>query len=293
MEEEGNNLSADQIHALEAAEEAALLADEDPQDEAEAPQIDAEPKADDTPKPEAKQQDKPADTPAEGAATMPPAEAKPSGDTRAALRAARRSEQRAKGEVERLRAENEALRAKVPAEPSEDITDEDVATIEADFPVIAKAVKAMRTVAATVKPQAAAAQADPEFEPPTLPPELQEVVDQIPDLLGWQHDSDQTLFEMAKAEDRKLLLHPKWKDASEDKRLAEVVRRVKADIAEVTPEPTPQRANVKDAIARAPRVTPNTLADIGGGGDTPNTTSNLGRYSQMSNEDIEADLLRS
>ena len=140
------------------------------------------------------------------------------------------------------------------------------------------------------------AKAEPDFEPPSLPPELQDVVDQIPDLLDWQHNPDQTLFEMAKAEDRKLLLHPKWKDVGEGKRLEEVVRRVKADIApEQAPAPaeTKPRVNVKDAIDKAPRVKPNTLSDIGGGGDTPTAGSNLGRFSQMSDADIEAELLMS
>lgn len=223
---------------------------------------------------------------------------KPKGDVRAALRASRRSEDRLLREKAHLEEQLEAVKKLVPAQQpdGESLTDEELAQAE-DFPLVAKLArqnKRLNEKIDTLQSQQIPSQpAAKEFQPIILPPEFQDVIDDIPDLLAWQQDPDQSAYQMVEIEDAKLLLHPKWKSKPLAERLAEAARRVAADLNEADPAPTKNRVNVDDAIASAPRVKPNTLGDIGGGGDIPKSASNLGRYSQMSDEDIEAELLSS
>lgn len=232
---------------------------------------------------------------------------KPKGEPRAALRAARRGEARERARAERAEAELAELRKRVPdappPPPADGIGDEDLAALEADFPVVAKALKAVRASAPPA--QAATTQeptaAEPEFVPPTLPTDVQELVDDIPDLLAWQHDPDQTRWEMAKAEVHKLNAHPKWRDRSDADRFAEAARRVADEFDEspANPSPTPPATTANDVrqvasgrIAAAERRTPASIAAIGGGGGTANEGSSLSRFMHMSEDDALAELER-
>ena len=290
------NLSNDEIVALEMAEEAALLADEPGVDEDESLNDNApESKALSRRVAEAKV-DTPVEKPAKSTETAKAEqtedatpEVKPSGDTRAALRAARRGEQRAKAEVNAMREELTTLRAKVPTQPSDGMTEAELDELALTYPVQAKALRAMRVIEAAQQTQQARV-FEPEFEPMVLPPDMQEVVDDIPELLNWQNDKDQSKFELAVASDSLLLTMPKWRAVSQAERFAEVVRRVNAESDPQTTDTKP-RANVKDSIASATRVKPNTLSDIGSGGNIQKPASNLSRFEQMSDQDIENELL--
>lgn len=243
--------------------------------------------------------DAPKEQPASIEGTESAADDKPKGDPRAALRASRRAEHRLRQDNDRLHAELEEARkaTPVPKQADDDLNDDEVAELESDFPVIGKLArqnKALQSkVDALIGQQGSSQQrqADPEFQPLVLPPELQDVVDDIPALLAWQHDPDQAAFQMATAEDNKLRIHPKWKDKPIAERFAEVARRVNADLGEVSPATSKPRVNVDDALDRAPRVRPGTLGDIGGGGEIQKSASNLGRFATMSNADMEAELL--
>lgn len=223
------------------------------------------------------------------------------GNPHAALRAARRAERRALQEAERLRQENERLKQQVPAQatpqPDDQLTDDDVAAIETDFPAISKLAKTVKKLTASAPAAAPAAAApasepEPEFVPRQLPPELQDVVDTIPDLLGWQNDPDQTAFELAVAADRLLVTHPKWKDKPLAERMAEVTRRVNAELAEVSPGTTSSGGTdpVEEAINNAPSRTPRSPSEIGGGGGRQDTTNDLSRFQRMSDDDMYAEL---
>jgi hypothetical protein len=224
---------------------------------------------------------------------------KPKGDTRAALRASRRAEHRNRQEIERLHAELEEARKATPAQAQvvDGLTDDDVNNLEEMDPAfgrLARQNKLLQSQVTALLGQQGSSQqrqADPEFQPLVLPPELQDVVDDIPDLLEWQHDPDQASFQMATAEDNKLRLHPKWKDKPLAERFAEVARRVKADLGEASPTTSKPRVNVEDALERALRVRPGTLSDIGGSGEIQKSASSLSRFASMSDSDIEAELL--
>lgn len=235
------------------------------------------------------------ETPAATAAAAPaPADSRNPGDLRAALRASRRAEQRAREEARRLAEEVSSLREKVGKEPNPDeLTDEEIEAAAVDFPLLAKVAKLARSSATTT---AASAQEQntgegQEFTPPALPVEYQDAVDQVPDMLSWQLNPDQTAWEAAKRMDTYVLTLPGWADKPLAERFAEVARRIKADIG-ASSQATTQRIDPTKAIEAAPRAAPSTLSDLGGGGATK-PASNLDRYARMSDDEIVADLARS
>lgn len=262
--------------------------------------IDPEPQAADESEGQAvpannQQSEQPAPTQAStDASTQQPAAAAapaPQGDVRAALRAARRAEQRARDEAARLKAENDALMAKLPGEQPEadPMSDEEIARAERDFPLLgrtARYVKAQMTAA----PAAAASTQVDEFVPPLLPPVVQEIVDSSPDLLAWQHDPDQARFALAKSTDALLMQHPHWRDKPMAERLTEVVRRVRDELGAAAPAPS--NPDPKALLAGVPRQSPETLSHIGGGGGKQPEAPASQRYMAMSEEAIVADLLR-
>lgn len=239
-------------------------------------------------------------------AAAPAAPAEPSKtklNPHAVVRAARRSEERALREAERLRQEVEALRAKLPAEaptpPADEIVDDELERVAVDYPGIApvlnKLVSTVKKVTAAAPPPPATALAPepaPEFVPMRLPPNVQEQVDAIPDLFEWQHDPDQTAFQLAIAADKLLMTHPKWKDKTQAERYVEVVRRVKADLGDSgSSQPSDGGIDpVDEAIRNAPARQPKSPSELGGGGGRADTHNDLVRFSGMSAEEVEAEL---
>ncbi len=214
----------------------------------------------------------------------------PHGDPRAALRASRRAEKRLRDDLDRLRQENEALKAGK-ATPSTDtsVTDAELAELEVDFPLQAKIVRRQRELEqqlASAKPQEAQA----EFEPVVYDPAVQEVIDSVPDLLAWQYDqASQDKFARAIDYDRALSVDPDWKDRGITERFAEAARRTKAAFG-VTPTPAASAAPRNDpaaVIAAAPLAGPRGISDFRGGAPGNSPTIN---YQGMSDEQIMASL---
>lgn len=280
-----------------------------------------EPGPGDTVTPEGEPAPTPAVAPAPEAATVPaPAEApaapaapaaqdkhQPGDPARGALRAARAGERRAVAERDRLREENEALRKKletVPKAPDPHaITDEEIESAAADFPLIGKIARAVRNAPPAAAPVAAPAAAPaapvaappshPEFVPLELPPDLQDAVDNVPELLAMQHDPDQSRFKLAQAIDGMLDNHPKWKGKPLEERFAEVVRRVNAEFGAAPAAPAPAPAKPKDpqaAIDNAPVRTPKAASEIGGGSGA-DQGNDLARFAQMSEDDVMNELI--
>lgn len=227
--------------------------------------------------------DAPQPTP-EAPATEPAQAATPQGgDLRAALRASRHAERRARQELERTQQELEDLRAgKAPVDTN--ISDDDLIQMQQDFPLQAKLVLRTRQleeeVASLRKPSAPA---EPEFTPPSYDnPAIQEAIDQVPQLVAWQYDPNaQDKFQKAIATDSLLLTLPEWKDKSLEERLVEVTRRVQV---ELSPAPKPaQRLDPDAVIANAPVQKPQQISDFRGGA-LPNATTP--DYSRMTDEEI-------
>lgn len=221
------------------------------------------------------------------------------GNVNHALRAARRAERRAKEETARLAQELEQLRAKVP-KASADAVDDDLTDIAQDFPAAAEIIKreraarieAERKATELSQAKATAQPADPDFEPQAFDEDTQAAIDAVPDLMAWQYDpAKQQEFALAKSVDAMLQQHPKWAGKPLAERFQEVVRRVRAETGDTQAVAPSARQAAAAAINAAPRRTPETLSDLGGGAATKNA-SNLSRYTQMSDDDILADLDR-
>lgn len=219
---------------------------------------------------------------------------KPQGNVNAALRASRRAERRARDEAERLRKEIDELRAKVPTETT--ATDDDLDTLEDEFPAAAAALKREREARAAAERRAQELEAranppkDPDFVPETFPAAVQDAIDDVAELSDWHNDPDQTRFALAKSVDAMLANHPKWAGKTLQERFAEAVRRVKAELD----EPSPQQDTTEAAQARLKalkRTAPETLSDLGG--STPaNNASNVERYARMTEDQILDELAR-
>lgn len=214
----------------------------------------------------------------------------PTGDLRAALRASRRAERKAREDKERLEREIADLRAgkAAPKPESDDLTDEELAELEQDMPLMAKAVKSMRKVAAVAAP-APAEPAKDEWTPPLQPAEVQDAVDTVPELLAWQNDQDQRNFSLAVAADAMLRNLPAWANKPLAERLAEATHRVKVELAAASPAPSQQtkRRDPAEVIANAPAEQPNGIGDFRGGAAPNKVTPN---YARMTDEQIMASL---
>ena len=218
------------------------------------------------------------------------------------LRAARRSERRALETAARLEREIEELKARVPAAQADDTDPEVMASLEVDYPAVAKALKATTAQIAAVQAELAEArktaprqEAEDDFTPPPLPANVQDVVDDIPDLLTWQTTKEgQAKWLLACKADDLLRVHPKWKDKPMAERLAEATRRVKAELDEpaATPSPKPNtkpRTDPAAAVKEAKRDAPVTLSDLRGGVATEHTQ----RLSRADMESMDDDALLS
>jgi hypothetical protein len=235
----------------------------------------------------------PAPTPAP---TSAPAE--PQGDPRAALRHARRNERKLREDNERLAREVEELRSKVGTDPGgkgtslEDMTDEQLAEVEENFPLQAAAVREIRALKATVQrlEQTAkpAAPSETEWEAPTFDPRVQDVIDQVPTLLAWQYSkADQDKFALATDFDASLLHDPVWKSKTPVERFQEAVRRTEQHLGVSSTAAPPARQDPAAVIAAAPSQAPAGVSDFRGGGPAQPPTLD---YSRMTNEQILASL---
>lgn len=222
----------------------------------------------------------------------------PQGDVKAALRAARRSEARTKAELEKARQEIEELRKAVPVAASEqDFTPEELASMQVDFPAQYKLYVKQQELAKQIAETRAAvpqpATTSTEFQPIEFNTAMQELVDQVPDLLNWQHDPDaQDKLQRAIAYDASLLVDPDWAGKPILERFAEAVERTKRafGVKPVAPNPAAPPAPRTDpvaAIAALKPAGPKSISDFGGGQPASAPTLN---YSRMTDEEVLASL---
>ena len=255
---------------------------------------DLKPEADDSVLDEV--QDEPEARPAPTPAPTEPAAAKPDarpeaekGDVRAALRMSRRSDRLANERADRLERDLQALRSANPQDPDADLDEAATAMqrLEVDVPQAAVVLKQMAKQIEGLQTQSAAKviEHEPEFVPQTLPAELQDAVDDVPELLGWQTTQvDADKWAMAKATDGLLFAHPAWKDKPATQRMAEVVRRVNQELGR-SPAPPPPPARGTAAIDNARERGIETLSDLRGGG-TPAASQGQDFRSMKSDADI-------
>ena len=213
----------------------------------------------------------PAATPA------PTAAPEPQGNVKAALRASRQQEKRLRSELERVQQENAALReGKGPVDT--ELTEEELETLKADFPAQYKLYVRNQQLSQQLEEnlQHQREQQPSDWEPPVYKPEVQEVIDQVPTLLDWQHDrAKQDHFARAIEYDKSLLADPDWKTRPVVERFAEAARRADAALSPRPAQPTtpapsaaPAAATTTDpaaALAAATLEGPKGISDFRGG----------------------------
>jgi hypothetical protein len=220
--------------------------------------------------------------PVEGAQAAPEsAAAAPQGDTRAALRAARRDAKRAHERTQQLEQEIADLKAGKTLTVTQ-VTDEELAELDENFPVAAKLARQVQELNTKLQ-QAPKEVPKDDFEPVRYDPEIQEVIDSVPELVNWQYDpKTQDRFHAAIEMDKYLMTLPDWQNKPLNERLAEVTRRVKADVAPGEPKRDPQA--VIDALKTDG---PKRISDFKGGMQPDKSTPD---YSRMTDEEIIASL---
>lgn len=193
-----------------------------------------------------------------------------------------------------MAAEVEALKqGKGPVDTS--ITDEELATLEVDFPLQAKIVKSQRELERKLAEAKPATETGTEFVPMSYTPEVQELIDGNPDLLAWQYDPNaQDKFARAVEYDSALQRDPDWRGKPMAERFVEAARRTKAAFGSApAPTPTPQaapaatRTDPAAAIAAAPSTGPKGISDFLGGAPANPPALN---YAGMTDEQIMASL---
>lgn len=189
-------------------------------------------------------------------------------------------ERRLRQELERKEQEIEELKqGKSPDAVDTNITDEELAELEQNFPVQAKLARRQREIEReleqTREQQQQRQQADPDgFEPLVYAPEVQEVIDAVPDLMAWQYDpAAQDKFSRAIEYDKALLADPDWKGKPIVERFAEATRRTKAAMEPASAPaatssaapPAAPRTDPAQAVANAPVEGPKSISDFRGG----------------------------
>lgn len=183
-----------------------------------------------------------------------------------------------------------------------EVTEADVAQMEEDFPEQGKKMRALfeRAQAAAATPAKAASTEHDVGDDP-----VQDAIDQVPLLVEWQ-TGDAEKFERAQEHDRVLSNSPKWANKSVVERFTQAAKLVADEYDIPFPEPKasgekPTPSPVKTAAETATRANPNTLSDFKGGAIPDHGTVNvknmspqtlLGRYSDMSDAEIDAELAR-
>lgn len=224
----------------------------------------------------------------------------------AALQAERRNARQASSRASRAEQERDALKQEIEdlkagkSKTSDELTEDDVKAMEDDFPEQGRKLRTAyeRSKELEAKAPKAAAQEE-DFDDP-----LQEAIDQIPMLVGWQHE-DPEKFARAQAIDAALTGSPKWRDKPVVERFAFVAKQVADEydipMQEEKPSNTRPSNDPKRAIENASRGKPNTLSDFKGGAspdhgrvnyEKMSPASMLGKFSQMSDEEMDAHLAK-
>jgi hypothetical protein len=150
------------------------------------------------------------------------------------------------------------------------MSEEELADLEENFPVQAALVREVRELRQKVTehaPAPAPAPASTEWHAPTFEPEVQDVIDQVPQLQAWQFSqTDQDKFQLAATFDDALRKDPTWASKPAVERFAEATKRAVVYLSAQPPAPSPApaaatppaapRKNPDEVIANAQAQTP-------------------------------------
>jgi hypothetical protein len=138
------------------------------------------------------------------------------------------------------------------------------------------------------------------FEPEVLPADLQDAVDEVPELAVWQQSPEHAKnWARAKAIDVGLSTHPDWEDKPAAERFAEVVRLRKLEVSKTaspapqTSSPKPKQPTAEDAkrvIEERAKTAPISVGDLRGRAPPTAVTSKREAWKTMTNAEILASL---
>lgn len=217
------------------------------------------------------------------------------------VRALRKEEERNRREIERLKAENEALKkvAPPPEDDAAEIDDETLEDLKEFSPRVARFVEKAKQVMSAAPASAPAV--SKEFEPEPLPPEVREMVEDNPDLFEWHQSPEHAdNWEAVKNADAFLRLTPEWKGKGKESvpaRLAAAVQLVKAKTtsapapspAAPAPQAKPTAAAARAIIDRAESA-PLSVDDLRGRTPPTHIPSRRKAWDSMTPDEILAEL---
>lgn len=221
-------------------------------------------------------------------------------------KAHRIAREQAEQRAAQLEQQIEDLRAgKKPTEDEAgDLTPEQLAEMEADFPQLKPLIAKVKNLGSVVREATAES--------------LQEAIDSIPLLAEWQHSREHAdKWARAKAIDRALEGSPKWKGKPLADRFAHVAKQVADEFdIQVNDEPEPEtgegkqpapnqqprakQADPKTVVSGAKRAAPNTLSDFKGGAadsradpiERLSPVKQVDKFMDMSDDEIDGYLSR-
>ncbi|MFG5409936.1 hypothetical protein ABXN37_19875 [Piscinibacter sakaiensis] len=200
--------------------------------------------------------------------------------------------------IENARRESEASDAAALAAAEQAAELADLREFAPDAAAQLEALRAENERLRQVAEAAAPAPASPPFVPDQLVPEVQEAVDDIPELLQWQNDPDQRRWTAAKAADTMLRQSEGWANATFAQRFAKVTELVQQQFttpSKAAPAPAPLEQALQRVAAAPPAATsaPLTVGDMrGGSSPSHNPTPDYHRMKEQgaTDEDILAAL---
>lgn len=235
-------------------------------------------------------------------------------ERRSARQASARAE-RAEKETERLKQEIEDLRAGK-SKDSDKLTEEEVQRMEADYPEEGKKLRAAFERTKELERQVAEHKPKDATEEEIGDDPVQEIIDQVPLLVEWQHDPKHAdKWQRAIEIDNVMRTSPKWKEKPALDRFEHVTAMVaeefdievpgkSAGTGKASPEKTPAKPKpdpAKAAVDAAQRQTPSTLSDLKGGAVPDHGQVDLtkmppqrmlGRFMDMDDAEIDRQLAK-
>lgn len=187
-----------------------------------------------------------------------------------------------------------------------DLTDDEIEAASADYPLLGRVARALKSMPRQVAAPAQApapAPADPQDQADDTAAAVHAAMEPLPLLSKWQQTGG-VVWARAVELDNALQSDPEFRGRSLSERFAEVQTRLAAELGMSVPSASPAPAPAPTAAAPAPQpepFRPNTLSDLQGGARTAADPINADadgmalarRFSQMSPDQIAAAIRRS
>jgi hypothetical protein len=206
----------------------------------------------------------------------------------------------ATAELERLRASGGTQQQQ--ADALADLSDEEIAAAEADFPLVAKIARRLKAQAPAAAPAAAPAPAPTQDDQDDTAAAVHSAIEALPLLSKWQQTGG-VVWDRAIELDNQLQADPAFRGKSLSDRFAEVQTRLASELGISVPSPTSPAPAPASTAAPTPQpepFRPNTLSDLQGGARTQHDPINpdadgmalARRFAAMTPDQLQAAIRR-